>query len=63
MQHQFIYLLLLSGLAACSNPQSKDQKNQVTSGDSIVYLQNKNCKLGIDLYGGAFIDFQLSACN
>ncbi len=63
MQHQFVYLLLLSGLVACSNPQSKDQKNQVTSGDSIVYLQNKNCKLGIDLYGGAFIDFQLSACN
>ena len=58
MLSRYSILLFMAVIVACGQPKSKDL-DLTTNEDSILFLQNENCHLEIDLYGGAFVDFHL----
>lgn len=55
-----LYLLAFGILEACQKSDQPKSNDSIAVKDSIIYLQNETSKLGINLYGGAFIDFQRS---
>ena len=62
MSSRYSFFLLGAIFVACSQPKSKDLNNSHTE-DSIAYLKNENCQLGIDPYGGAFVNFQFNSIH
>ena len=59
MKIYLISLMLIMCLIACKK-NDNNQKNKEIPRDTIVYLNNKNLQLGVDLYGGAFISLKIN---